>query len=248
MRFFCNSIVFMRRIIIIVFIAIIIILLIIGRVNLRKMRVFSEEDNDDNIKEFIIQRGNINDKIVSFACNVDWGNEYIDPMLNMLDKYDVRITFFLTGRWASEYSGIAQKISSHGHEIGNNGFYNKQYNILSYDDAFDDIKKADELLRGLTEYDIKLFSPPSGAYNDNVIKAAIKLGYPGIVIGSIDTMDWKQNTTADDVYKNVLNKIGGGDIILIHPTKSTTDALSNIIGDLLIQHYKILPISEMLRK
>nr|WP_312576168.1 polysaccharide deacetylase family protein [Sedimentibacter sp.] len=244
MRFFCNSIVFIRRIIIIVFIVIIIILLIIGRINSKKMRVFNEDED----KEFVIQKGAGNEKIVSFACNVDWGNEYIDSILNMLDKYDVKITFFITGRWASEYSGIAQKISSRGHEIGNNGYYNKAYDSLSYDDALSDIKKADELLRELTDYDIKLFSPPSGAYNDNVIKAAINLGYPGIVIGSIDTMDWKKTTTADDVYKNILNKIGSGDIILIHPTKSTSDALSNIIGDLLIQHYKILPISEMLKK
>jgi peptidoglycan/xylan/chitin deacetylase (PgdA/CDA1 family) len=244
MRFFFNNIVFIRRIIIIVFIAIIIILLIIGRLNSKKMRVF----NEDEVNEFVIQRGTGDGNIISFACNVDWGNEYIDSMLNMLDKYDVKITFFITGRWASEYPGIAQKISSRGHEIGNNGYYNKSYSNLSYDDALDDIKKTDELLRELTQYDVKLFSPPSGAYNDNVIKAAINIGYPGIIIRSIDTMDWKQNATADEVYKNILNKINSGDIILIHPTKSTLDALSNVIGDLLIQHYKILPISEMLKK
>lgn len=244
MRFFCNGIVFVRRIIIIVFIVIIIILLIIGRINSKKMRVFNEDENDG----FVIQRGTSDEKIVSFACNIDWGNEYIDSILNMLDKYDVKITFFITGRWADEYPGIAQKIASRGHEIGNNGYYNKSYGNLSYDDALLDIKKSDEVLREITEYDIKLFSPPSSSYNDNVIKAAINLGYPGIVIASINTMDWKQNTTADDVYKNILNKINGGDIILIHPTKSTSDALSNIIGELLIQHYKILPISEMLKK
>jgi len=244
MRFFCNGIVFIRRVIIIALIAVIIILLIIGRINSKKMRVFNENDNDG----FVIQRGVGGDKVVSFACNVDWGNEYIDSILNMFDKYDVKITFFITGRWADEYPGIAQKIASHGHEIGNCGYYNKSYDNLSYDDAREDMEKSEEVLRELTKYDIKLFSPPSGAYNSNVIKAAINLGYPGIVIASIDTMDWKQNTTTDDVYKNILNKINGGDIILIHPTKSTSDALSHIIGELLIQHYKILPISEMLKK
>ena len=244
MRLFCNNISFIRRIIMIVLIAVIIILLIIGRFNSKKMRVFNENEVD----EFVIRKGAGDDKIISFACNVDWGNEYIDQILNMLDKYDVKITFFTTGRWAAEYPGIAQKLSARGHEIGNNGYYNKSYGDLSYDDALEDIKKADTLLRETTGYDIKLFSPPSGAYNNNVIKAAINLGYPGIIIGSIDTMDWKQNTTVDDVYKNILNKIDGCDIILIHPTKSTANALSNVIGDLLIQHYKIVPVSEMLKK
>lgn len=244
MKFFCNNISFIRRFIIIVLVLLIIILLIIGRFNSKKMRVF----NENEVEEFVIRKGTSDDKIISFACNVDWGNEYIDQILNMLDKYDVKITFFTTGRWAEEYPGIAQKLSSRGHEIGNNGYYNKSYSSLSYDDALLDIKKADKLLREVTGYDIKLFYPPSGAYNENVIKAAISLGYPGIIIGSIDTMDWKQNTTVDDVYKNILNKIDGCDIILIHPTKSTANALSNVIGDLLIQHYKIVPISEMLKK
>jgi len=244
MKFFCNNISFIRRIIIIILVLFIIILLIIGRFNSKKMRVF----NENKVEEFVIRKGTSEDKIISFACNVDWGNEYIDQILNMLDKYDVKITFFTTGRWTKEYPGIAQKLSFRGHEIGNNGYYNKAYSSLSYDDAIEDIKKADTLLREVTGYDIKLFSPPSGGYNDNVIKAAINLGYSGIIIGSIDTMDWKPNTTVDDVYKNIFNKIDGCDIILIHPTKSTANALSNIIGDLLIQHYKIVPISEMLKK
>jgi len=244
MKFFCNSISFIRKVIMIVLILIIIILLIIGRFNSKIFRVF----NENKVEEFIIHKGTSDDKIISFACYVDWGNEYIDQILNMLDKYDVKITFFPTGRWASEYPGIVQKLNARGHEIGNNGYYNKSYGSLTYDEALEDIKKADTLLRELTKNDIKLFSPPSGAYNDNVIKAAINLGYPGIIIGSIDTMDWKQNTTVDDVYKNIFNKIDGCDIILIHPTKSTANALSSIIGDLLIQHYKIVPISEMLKK
>lgn len=244
MKFFCDNISFIRRIIIIVLVGIIIILLITGRINSKKMRAFNEK----NFEEFVIRKGSNDDNIISFACSVDWGNEYIDQMLNMFDKYDVKITFFPTGRWASEYPGIVKKLSDRGHEIGNNGYYNKSYDSLSYEDAYEDIKKADILLRELTGYDIKLFSPPSGDYNNNVIKAAINLGYPGIVIGSIDTMDWKQNIKVDDVYKNIFNKIDGCDIILIHPTKSTADALSNIIGDLLIQHYKIVPVSEMLKK
>ena len=245
MRFFCNNITFIKRIIMIVLLVIIIVLLLITRTSFKYRRVFNEND----IEKFIIKKGtNINDKVVSFACNVDWGNEYIDSLLEVFDKYDVKITFFPTGRWAEEYPGIVKKLSSKGHEIGNNGFYNKSYDTLSYDNAFDDIKKADELLRKLAAYDIKLFSPPSRKYNENVIKAAINLGYPGIVIPSIDTMDWKNDSNADRIYKNVFNNLSNCDIILIHPTKSTFNSIGKIIEELLIQQYKIVPINEMLKK
>lgn len=245
MKFFCNNIAFIKRIIMIALLVIIIVLLMITRSSLKYRRVFNEND----VERFIIKKGtNTNDKVVSFACNVDWGNEYIDGMLEIFDKYDVKVTFFSTGRWAEEYPGIVKKLSTRGHEIGNNGYYNKSYDSLSYDNAYDDIKNADELLRELTAYDIKLFSPPSGKYNNNVIKAAINLGYPGIVIPSIDTMDWQKDSYEERVYKNVFNKLSNCDIILIHPTKSAVNAISKIIEELLIQHYKIVPISEMLKK
>lgn len=244
MRFLCNNISFIRKIIMIVLITIIIILMIITRFNFKYRRVFNEND----VEKFIIRKGTNIEKVVSFACNVDWGSEHIDEMLEIFDKYDVKITFFTTGRWAEEYPGIAKKISTKGHEIGNNGFYNKSYESLSYDIAYEDIKKADTLLRELTAYDIKLFSPPSGSYNNNVIKAAINLGYPGIVLASIDTMDWRRDATAGTVYKNIFNKLDRCDIILIHPAKCTVDSLNKIISDLLIEQYKIVPVSEMLRK
>lgn len=244
MKFFCNNISFIRRIIIIALTLIIIALLMLSRCNIKYKRVF----NNNEMEQFIIQKGTIDEKVVSFACKVDWGNEYIDEMLDLFDKYDVKITFFPTGKWAEEYPGIVKKLCEHGHEIGNNGYFNKSYEKLSYADAYEDIKNADKLLRSLTLYDIKLFSPPSGLYNNNVIKAAINLGYPGIIIPSIDTMDWMRNTSEDIIYKNIFNKLDRCDIILIHPTKSTVGALNNAIEDLLQEQYKIVPVSEMLKK
>lgn len=228
----------------IVLIIIIIIMLMFTRCSLRYKKVF----NDNEMKEFIIQKGSNNEKVVSFACNVDWGNENIDEMLNLFDRYGVKITFFPTGRWAHEYPGIAKKMREHGHEIGNNGYYNKAYNTLSYEQAFGDIKSADRVIKDVTDYDVKLFSPPSGLYNNNVIKAAISLGYPGIVIPSIDTMDWKKNTSSGVIYKNIFDKLDRCDIILIHPTKSTVEALDDVIEELLEEQYKIVIISEMLKK
>jgi peptidoglycan/xylan/chitin deacetylase (PgdA/CDA1 family) len=245
MRFFCYGIAFIRKLILIILISIIIVLLIFTRCNSKKLLTF----NECNIEEFIIRKGTKTDgKVVSFACKLDWGHEHIDTMLNLFDKYGVKITFFTTGRWAVEHPGIVQKLHNKGHEIGNCGFTTNEYDKLSYENAYEDIKKADTILRELTGESIKLFSPPSGVYNSHVIKAAVELGYPGLVLYSIDTMDWKRNVDSKVIQENILNKLTTYDIILIHPTIGTAEALGPVIQQLLNDGYKIVTVSEMLKK
>ena len=158
----------------------------------------------------------------------------------------------------SRISWYNKKLSFRGHEIGNNGYYNKSYDSLSYDNAYEDIKKADTLLREITSYDIKLFSAPSGVYNNDVIKAAINLGYPGIVAGSINTMDWRDKLNGlktglpegeeiKIVEKNnnpklqkeplrvELDKRNGKPATLITDFKGTDEALKELAKDLKVK-------------
>ena len=43
----------------------------------------------------VYYKGNVDDKIIAFACNVDWGNEYINHMLEIFNENDIKITFLL---------------------------------------------------------------------------------------------------------------------------------------------------------
>ncbi len=53
----------------------------------------------------IYYKGNLDEKVVAFACNVDWGgNEYILPMLEIFQKENISITYFITGTWAEKKS------------------------------------------------------------------------------------------------------------------------------------------------
>lgn len=54
--------------------------------------------------------GNVDEKTLAFACNVDWGNEYIEPLLEVFSKNDIKITFFVTGRWAEKNPELLKKI------------------------------------------------------------------------------------------------------------------------------------------
>lgn len=237
MIYLLNNIKRFKKIVFIILLTIIIVLLIFGRY---PKKVFN------NTNEDIIYKGVKQEKIVSFACNVDWGNEYIPKLLEVLDKNEIKITFFITGRWADKYKETVELIYSKGHEIGNHGYYHKDYSKFDYETALEDIEHAESSLENIIKTDIALFSPPSGAYNDNVIKALKNLGYNNMILWSIDTIDWKKTTTKDKIYNRVMDKVEYSDIILMHPTKNTTDILDELITTLKDKGYKIMTISKMI--
>ena len=225
-------------------------LLVMGRCSMLQYRqtgVFS--DNTVNLSDYVIRRGLKSDNTVSFSCMIDgWGNENIDRMLDTFDKYGVKVTFFVTGKWAEEYPGIAKKLLSRGHEVGSLGYAGKAYLNMRYEQIHEDMEKGRAAIEGAIGAKVALFSPPSGFYSDDVIKSVRDMGFKELILYSIDTEDRKGNSSAELIHSNIFNKLEKCDIILIHPTQKTADALNKILEELLSQNYKVLPIGEMLKK
>lgn len=190
-------------------------------------------------------QGNIDDKIIAFACNVDWGNEYIPSMLEIFKNNNINITFFVTGKWAEKNPEILKKIYNSKHEIGNHGYSHKDYDKLSFNDNKNEILKAHNIITEILNIDLKYFAPPSGAYNDNTIKAAKELDYD-LIMWSIDTIDWRKDSTKDKIIKRVTEKTHNSAIVLMHPTEETVKALPEIIDYLFQNGYKIGTISNII--
>ena len=79
---------------------------------------------------------------ITFNCAV--GNSDIDSILETLDKYNVKATFFLLGSWADDYTDEVQKIYDAGHEIGNQGYSHKDLPTMNYEKIMLDIQKCNE--------------------------------------------------------------------------------------------------------
>ena len=88
----------------------------------------------------VYYQGNTDEKILAFACNVDWGNEYIPKMLKIFEDNNIKITFFVTGRWAEKHGEILKSIYEAGHEIGNHGYNHIDYDKLSYEKNKEEIE------------------------------------------------------------------------------------------------------------
>ena len=175
---------------------------------------------------------------------------YTERILNILDKYGVKATFFVIGVNIQNYPEPLKKIYAAGHEVGNHSFSHDNRRDLDEKSAEYEMKKCDELISKSIGVRPKLFRPPRGVCNQNVVDAARSLGY-SVVLWSIDTLDWK-GTPSATIVNSVTSDISGGDIILMHDYTSlkntTCDALEIMIPKLLSEGYEFVTVSQLIKQ
>lgn len=192
----------------------------------------------------VYYNGNENSNKISLMINVYWGTEYLDGMLDILDKYDVKTTFFVGGTWAVKESDMLTKIYEKGHEIGNHGYGHKDQDKLSREDNKKEILTTHNIVKDLLGIDMTLFAPPSGAYSKTTVEVANELSYQTIM-WTRDTIDWRDKD-ANLIYSRAIKNAKGGDLVLMHPTQKTLEALENIIVELQSKGFKLTTVSDAL--
>ena len=194
--------------------------------------------------EMVYYNGNTSSKKISLMINVYWGTEYLDDMLKMFDKYDVKTTFFVGGSWAKANRDMLIKIKESGHEIGNHGYNHKDSDKISETELKKEIMLCHNVVKEICDIEMNLFAPPSGAINKKTSQIAYENGYKTIM-WSKDTIDWKYK---DEwmIYTRAINKPKGGDFILMHPTEATLASLSKIIEFYQKEGFKLTTVSDNL--
>lgn len=188
--------------------------------------------------------GNTESNKISLMINVYWGTEYLDDMLEILDRYEVKTTFFVGGTWAVKESDMLKKMYDAGHEIGNHGYSHKDQDKLNREQNKNEILTTHTLVNDLIGVNMDLFAPPSGAYNKTTVEVATELGYKTIM-WTRDTVDWRDKNE-EVIYKRAIKDAKGGDLILMHPTACTLLALERIIVSLQEQGFVLTTVSENL--
>ena len=200
-----------------------------------------------NGKELPIYCVETDEKKVALSFDAAWGNEDTQKILEILAKHNVHATFFMTGGWVDSYPEDVKAILAGGHELGNHSENHKNMSQISNDDKEQELMKVHEKVKNLTGYEMFLFRPPYGDYDNDVIKTATKCGYYPIQ-WDVDSLDWKDYGVDSIVNTVCSNKhLGNGSIILCHNgAKFTADALDTLITNLKGQGYEIVPISELI--
>ena len=192
-----------------------------------------------------IYNGNKNSDKVSLMINVYWGTEYIEQILTILKEYNIKTTFFVGGIWVEENQDTLKNIINNGHEIGNHGYLHKDHSKLDESSNKQEIQACQNIVKSTTGIEMTLFAPPSGAYSDLTINAAESLNMQTIM-WTRDTIDWRDKN-AELIYNRAVKNVAGGDLILMHPTEKTVEALPKIIETILTKNLKITTVSETIK-
>ncbi len=198
----------------------------------------------DNLDCSPIYRGNTRKNEVSFIINVAWGEEYIETMLDTLDKYDIKANFFVEGNFAKNNLDTVSDIYSKGHLIGNHSLNHSDFSKISKEEMHNEILETNNILSSIALEGIKFFGPPSGSYNNDTLDVVNDLNM-STVMWNVDTIDW-QNPSKETIIKRVVSKVDNGSIILMHPTANTAAALEEIILQVTKMGLKIERLDELL--
>ena len=190
-----------------------------------------------------IFQGNTGSKAVAITVNVDWGEEFIPAMLDEFKKNNALVTFFVTGRWAEKNPELLKQMAAAGHSIQNHGYKHVHFNQLSSTEVNSEIKKAEDIIYGITGVRTTFFASPYGEYNPQLVRAVNGMNYR-YIMWSADTIDW-QRPDPTTIVNRVIKKVHNDAIVLMHPTDPTLKALPEMLKQLRAQNYQMITIDKI---
>lgn len=191
-----------------------------------------------------IYQGTTGQKNVAITVNVDWGEAFIPAMLDEFKKNDTKVTFFVTAKWAQKNVELLKRMAKEGHSIQNHGYKHCHFSSLSSSQTAVEIKKADEVISGITGKKTTYFASPYGEFDRQIMDGVSSINYK-LIMWSVDTIDW-QRPSPYIIVNRVMNKIHNDAIILMHPTEPTVKALPDMLKQLKEQNYSMVTIDKIL--
>lgn len=187
------------------------------------------------------------DRKIAISFDAAWGADTTDDIIETLEKYNVKTTFFVVGKWAEQYPDTLKKLSDAGHEIENHSYAHPHMTNQSKQDMKKDIDLCNSKIEELTGKRPTLLRAPYGDYNNSVIETAEECGM-ATVQWSVDSLDWK-GISSEEIVNRVVPKVTSGSIVLFHnAAEHTPEALPVIIEKLQSDGYEIVPVSELIYK
>lgn len=182
-----------------------------------------------------------------------YGREYdISQLKNIevmetLDKHNVKATFFMTGGFVSDNPEYVKTLVEKGHEPGNHSEHHYDMATITAGEMKTEIMDVHKKVKELTGKDMKVFRPPYGSYNNELIDTVYGCDYYPIQ-WDVDSLDWK-NYGVQNIIDTVCNhkSLDCGSIILCHlGAKYTSQALDEMLTKLQDMGYEIVPVSKLI--
>lgn len=185
------------------------------------------------------------DNAISVSFDASWGGDKTIAILDILDQYNAKATFFLVGIWVEKFPDLVKEIAARGHEVENHSASHPHMTKISESKMREELRLCSDQIEALTGVRPTLFRPPYGDYNNKVVTVSRDEGYE-IVQWSIDSLDWKNYGVQDMVTKATRN-VQPGDIVLFHnDSQYIVEALPAILSYYQQQGLSMIPVGDLL--
>lgn len=195
-------------------------------------------------RQLPIYRVERNDNKVAVTFDVAWENSNTDELIEILDEYGAKATFFITGDWCDRCADDVKKFADAGHEIENHSDKHPHVEGINVNDLINDTRECSRKIKMITGREPTYYRAPYGEYDDSLLTTLDGMGLKTIQ-WDVDSVDWNK-PTAEQITKKVLGNTKSGSILLFHnDLQNTTDALPNILKGLKEKGFEFVTIDEL---
>ena len=183
-------------------------------------------------------------KVIALTFDAAWGADKTQGILDVMEQYGAKGTFFLVGFWIDKYEKETKAIAEAGFDIGNHSRNHLNMPKLSDNEIKNEIEYVNDRVFDLTGKKPKYFRAPFGDYSNKLMTSLEELNMVGVQ-WSIDSLDWK-GLSAKQIYERVVPKAKSGDIVLFHNnSEHILDALPMILTGLRAKGFRFVTLSEL---
>lgn len=190
----------------------------------------------------------IEKKQIAISFDAAWGNDDTQKLIDILAEYNVPATFFVVGAWVDKYPESVKALDSAGHQIQNHSNTHPHMPQLSKEQMKNEITACNEKIKALTGKCPTLLRPPYGDYDNALMEVTEQLGM-NTIQWDVDSLDWKETSTADSICNRVVSRVKNGSIVLFHnDADRTPEALPTILKCLKEKGFEFVFISDLIYK
>lgn len=200
----------------------------------------------------VFWRAPIHEKKIALTFDDGPHPVYTPKLLNLLDKFNVRATFFLIGQHIKVNINLAREIAQAGHEIGNHTYTHPPLFRLTNSEMISEIQRTEELIMKLDGADPQFLRPPMGLFSRRVLDVVEQQGYK-TVVGDVYPRD-PHLPGKNKIVQRVLNRTIKGSIIILHDggnsnhvdRSQTLWAVEQFVPQLQERGFEFVRLSELL--
>lgn len=182
---------------------------------------------------------------IAISFDAAWGADKTHEIMAVCDYYGVKATFFLVGFWIEKYPDMVKEIYNNGFEIGIHSNTHPDMTKLNKSEIRAELTTNIKLIEELTGFTPKLFRPPYGYYNNNLLEVCEELGL-SCIEWSVDSLDWK-GLSAGQIASRVSSKAVKGGIVLFHNNSDNiVDGLKMVLEFFKCEKMQVVPIGELI--